>query len=597
MACRIEDYALIGDCRGAALVGKTGSIDWLCLPRFDSEACFAALLGDENNGFWKIAPIAPVTSVRRCYRDDSLTLETEMVTSEGTIVLVDFMPIADRAPDLVRIVTCTSGSVRMRSEFVLRCNYGLSVPWVQRTPSGIQAVAGPDSFRLTTRVPLHGENFRTLADFTVSEGQRIPFVLGWWPSNRTPPEAVDPEAALSANDVFWKRWAERGNISGPYATHIKRSLMTLKALTYAPTGGMVAAPTTSLPEQIGSVRNWDYRYCWIRDATFTLYALLNCGYHEEAQAFREWLLRAAAGMPSQLQILYGIGGERRLVESELDWLSGYEGSSPVRVGNAASSQIQLDVYGELLDSWFLSHETGLVHSDDSWRFHQTLCRHLATEWRNPDYGIWEIRGEPRPFTHSKVMCWVAFDRSVKAIERWGLPGPLARWRAIRDEIHAQVCATSWDDDLQSFVQYPGSKSLDASLLQMLQVGFLPPEDPRMIKTVEAIERNLVHDGLVRRYLTHPHLDGLPRGEGTFLACSFWLADALVLLGRIDDARALFERLVGLANDVGLLAEEYDPTSGRMLGNFPQALSHVALVNTALNLSRFEGPARHRQKQG
>lgn len=595
MACRIEDYALIGDCRGAALVGKTGSIDWLCLPRFDSEACFAALVGDENNGFWKIAPVAPVLRVRRCYRDDSLTLETEMTTREGTIVLVDFMPISDHMPDVVRIVTCTSGSVRMRSELELRCNYGLSVPWVQRIPSGIQAVVGPDSFRLATRVPLHGENFRTLADFTVSEGQRVPFVLDWWPSNRTPPAPIDPESALSANDAFWRRWAERGDIPGPYASHIKRSLMTLKALTYAPTGGMVAAPTTSLPEQIGSVRNWDYRYCWLRDATFTLYALLNCGYHEEAQAFREWLLRAAAGMPSQLQILYGIAGERRLVESELGWLAGYEDSRPVRVGNAAATQRQLDVYGELLDSWYLSHETGLVHSDDSWRLHRTLCRHLATDWRKPDYGIWEIRGEPRPFTHSKVMCWVAFDRSVKAIERWGLPGPLAAWRATRDEIHAHVCKTAWDDELQSFVQYPGSKSLDASLLLMLHVGFLPPEDPRMVKTVLAIERELVHGGLVRRYLTHPQLDGLPRGEGTFLACSFWLADAMVLLGRVDDARALFERLLGLANDVGLLAEEYDPVAGRMLGNFPQALSHVALVNTALNLSRFEGPARHRQK--
>lgn len=596
MASRIEDYALIGDCQSSALVSKDGSIDWLCLPRFDSDACFAALLGDEDNGFWRIAPVAPVTRVTRAYRDSSLTLETTMETEGGVITIIDFMPIGDPTPDLVRIVTCTRGEVAMHSELAIRCGYGLSVPWVQHVDGGIRAVSGPDCFRVVSPAPLKGENFRTTADFTIRAGERVPFVLGWWPSHACQKPPVDPEKALADNDAYWERWSMTCDMAGPYAAQVRRSLVTLKALTYAPTGGIVAAATTSLPEQIGSSRNWDYRYCWIRDATFTLYALVSCGYLEEARAFRDWLLRAAAGMPSQLQILYGIAGERRLVEVELDWLSGYEGSLPVRIGNAASVQLQLDVYGELVDSWWFSHRSGLDHDGDSWAFHRTLVRHLETAWKQPDYGIWEVRGEPRHFTHSKVMCWVAFDRAIKAVETLNLDGPVDAWRKARQEVHDFVCERSFNPAMNSFVQYPGSDDLDASLLQMVQVGFLPPDDPRIVGTVEAIQRHLTQNGLVQRYCTHPSLDGLPRGEGTFLACSFWLVDALVILGRIDEARTLFERLLTLTNDVGLLAEEYDPVGERMLGNFPQALSHVALVNSALNLSRARGPAHQRSHE-
>ncbi|AKV00784.1 Glucoamylase [Labilithrix luteola] len=588
MACRIEDYALIGDCQSSALVGKNGSIDWLCLPRFDSDACFAALLGDEENGFWKIAPTSAVASVRRRYRDGTLTLETEFTTDTGTVVIIDFMPISDPTPDLVRIVTCTKGCVNVESELAIRTGYGIDVPWVQHIEGGIRAIQGPDCFRLVAPVPMRGKNYRTYSTFTVREGERVPFVLGWWPSNTEQPPPIDAEEALMDNDAYWLRWSSRCRIAGPYAEPIQRSLLTLKALTYAPTGGIVAAATTSLPESLGGVRNWDYRYCWVRDATFTLYALVSAGYTDEALAFRNWMLRAAAGMPEQLQILYGIAGERRLVEVELRWLRGYENSQPVRIGNAASTQLQLDVYGELMDTWHLSLLSGLVHNADSWGLLRALVRHLEDVWRQPDFGIWEVRGEPRHFTHSKVMCWVAFDRAVQAIEQFGLDGPVDRWRAIRDEIHAWVCREAWDDQLGSFTQFPGSKEPDASLLLMLQVGFLPPTDPRMIGTVDAVERLLTHDGLVHRYVTKASVDGLPRGEGSFLACSFWLADALVLVGRVDDARALFERLVQLCNDVGLLSEEYDPIGKRMLGNFPQALSHVALVNTALYLSRYEG---------
>lgn len=584
MPSRIEDYALIGDCRGAALVSKEGSIDWFCVPRFDSDACFAALVGTEDNGFWRIAPVGRITQVRRAYRDDSLTLETELTTDEGTIVLIDFMPMTSRTPHLVRIVTCTSGRVRMHSEFVLRCNYGLSVPWVQRAEHGITAVAGPDSFRLTTPVELRGENFRTYADFTISEGERIPFVLGFWPSNLKPPRPVDPEESLLQNDEHWKRWSDKGKLGCLYEREVKRSLVTLKALTYAPTGGMVAATTTSLPEQLGGTRNWDYRYCWIRDSAYTISAFITCGYHDEARAFREWVLRAAAGMPSQLQIMYGVAGERRLVESELEWLSGYEGSTPVRVGNAASTQLQLDVYGEILVVWYFAQAAGLAPSGEMWTFHRTLCRHLQDAWKNPDFGIWEIRGQPRHFTHSKVMCWFAFECAVKAAQQWNLPGPVDEWRRTRDEIHAYICEHAWDEELGAFVQYPGTKALDASLLQMVVVNFLPADDPRIVQTVKAIERSLTHHGLVQRYLTRPELDGLPHGEGTFLACSFWLAAALFLTGRADEAHALFQRLLALSNDVGLFSEEYDPVARRMLGNFPQALSHVALVHTAFLLS-------------
>ena len=595
MASRIEDYALLGDCQGAALVSLGGSIDWLCLPRFDSDACFAALLGTEENGFWRIAPATPIRSVRRAYRPGSLTLETEITTDEGTVVLVEFMAVGEPTADIVRIVVGKSGAVPMRMELAIRCGYGTIVPWVQRIPNGIQAIAGPDLFRLTTPVPLHGEGMRTVCDFTVSAGERVPFVFDWFPSHLVPHAPVIPDEAFERCETFWREWTARAKVSGPYREIVMRSLITLKALTYEPTGGIVAAATTSLPEWIGSVRNWDYRCCWVRDATFTLYALINAGFNEEARAWRDWLLRAAAGAPSQLQIVYGIAGERRLVELELTWLSGYEGSYPVRIGNKAAEQVQLDVYGELLDTLYLAAESGLVNTDEGWELQRALVRHLETVWMLPDSGIWEVRGPPRNFTHSKVMCWVAFDRAVKAMERWNVEGPLDRWRDIRDQIHADICTNGFDASINSFVQHYGAKVPDASLLVMPMVGFLPPSDPRMIGTIEAVERHLMNDGLVMRYVPEPTVDGLPAAEGAFLACSFWLADALVLIGRRDDARVLFERLIALTNDLGLLSEEYDPVAKRMLGNFPQALSHVALVNTALNLSRAEGPALHREK--
>jgi len=593
--CKIEDYALLGDCQSAALVGMDGSIDWLCLPRFDSDACFAALVGTEDNGFWKIAPTSEVRATRRAYRDGTLILETEMETATGTIVVVDFMAIGEPTPDLVRIIVGKSGEVPVRSEIALRFGYGLVVPWVQRAEGGIQAIAGPDRVRLTTTAELHGEGFRTRSEMIVRAGDRIPFVLGWSPSHLDLPSVVDPENALVECEAFWREWISRCKVEGPYVSLVRRSLLTLKALTYQPTGGIVAAPTTSLPEEIGGVRNWDYRYCWLRDATFTLYSLISAGYTDEACAWRNWLLRAVAGAPSQMQILYGIAGERRHVETTLEWLPGYEGSKPVRIGNAAAGQLQLDVYGEVADAIHLAHFAGLNHTTDGWLLQRALLRHLETAWREPDQGIWEMRGPPRHFTHSKVMCWVAFDRAVKAIEQWGYEGDVERYRATRDAIHAEVCQHGFDAELGSFVQSYGERALDASLLLLPIVGFLPPEDPRIVGTVRAIEKYLVSDRLVARYVTHPGVDGLPAGEGAFLACSFWLVDALVLLGRREEAQAHFERLVGYANDVGLLAEELDPRTGRMLGNFPQALSHVALVNSAVNLSRALGPARHRQQ--
>lgn len=594
MPCLIDDYALIGDCRTAALVGRDGSIDWLCFPRFDADACFAALLGTEENGFWKIGPSAQVTRIRRAYRQGTLTLETEMTTDEGSIVIVDFMAVGERNPAVVRIVVGTAGKVHVRSELALRFGMGKLVPWVQRAEAGIQAVAGPDLVRLVSPVRHRGEKLRSVADVVVCEGDRVPFVLSWAPSHEGLPPLVDAETALAHCDAVWRGWSSRCCDRGPYADQVSRSLITLKALTYAPTGGIVAAPTTSLPEEIGGVRNWDYRYCWVRDATYTLYAFISAGYTDEARAWRDWLLRAAAGSPSQLQILYGIAGERRLPELEADWLPGYEGSRPVRIGNAAAEQTQLDVYGELMDTLHLSHKSGLDPTDAGWNLQRALVRHLETEWRKPDHGIWEVRGPKRHFVHSKVMCWVAFDRAVKSIERWNLEGPLEEWRRIRDEIHREVCEQGFDRELRSFVQYYGSKEPDASLLQLPIVGFLAPEDPRVVGTVRFIEKTLMRDGLVERYVTRPGIDGLPEGEGAFLACSFWYVDALVLLGRYEEARAHFERLLALTNDVGLLAEEYDTRERRMVGNFPQALSHVALVNSALNLSRALGPARDRR---
>ena len=593
MATRIEDYALLGDCQGAGLVSLEGSIDWLCLPRFDSDACFAALLGDHENGFWKIAPVSPVRHVRRAYRPGSLTLETELTTDEGTVVLVDFMAIGEPTADLVRIVVGKAGAVPMRMELAIRSGYGRVVPWVQKIPDGIQAVAGPDLFRLTTPAELHGEDLRTVAEFTVGAGERMPFVFDWFPSHLVPPPPVDPDVAYARCEEFWREWSSRSRVEGPYAALIMRSLVTLKALIYEPTGGIVAAPTTSLPEWLGSVRNWDYRYCWVRDATFTLYSLLSAGYVDEARAWRDWLLRAAAGAPSQLQILYGIAGERRLVEVELNWLCGYENSAPVRIGNMAAEQRQLDVYGELIDTLYVAAEAGLPNSEAGWALQRSLVRHLETVWMLPDSGIWEVRGPTRHFTHSKIMCWVAFDRAVKAIEKFGVSGPVEHWREVRDQIHAEICEKGFEPSINSFVQHYGAKEPDASLLVMPILGFLPPDDPRIVGTVEAVQRMLMKDGLVLRYLPEPSVDGLPPAEGAFLACTFWLADALVVLGRTDEARAIFEHLVSLTNDLGLLSEEYDPVAKRMLGNFPQALSHVALVNTAMNLTRAVGPALHR----
>ncbi len=592
---RIEDYALIGDCQTAALVGRDGSIDWLCFPRFDSGACFAALLGNADHGRWRIAPEQPVLSVRRRYRDGTLVLETEFETDAGTVALIDFMPLRGNAPDVVRIVEGRRGEVRMAMELVMRFDYGSVVPWVRRTSTGLHAVAGPDALSFDTAIEIVNEDLTTTARFTVAAGERVPFVLTWHASHLRPPPCPDPLHSLDATEHWWRSWSRRCTYEGRWREQVLRSLITLKALTYAPTGGIVAAPTTSLPEHIGGVRNWDYRYCWLRDATLSLYALLMAGYVDEAKAWRQWLLRAAAGMPEQMRIMYGIAGERRLPELELGWLPGYEGSAPVRIGNGASSQLQLDVFGEVVDAMHLAHRNGLPPDDDATRVTATLLRYLESAWRLPDEGIWEVRGPRRHFTHSKVMAWVAFDRMVKEIEAGHRDGPLDRWRAVRDEIHAEVCAKGFDAQRNAFVQYYGSNHLDAALLMIPLVGFLPASDPRVRGTVAAIEANLLRDGFVHRYATQPEVDGLPRGEGAFLPCSFWLVDNLVLLGRRDEACALFDELLAVANDVGLLAEEYDPVARRLLGNVPQAFSHVGLVNSAMNLTRTDGPATDRPR--
>ncbi|HTZ07304.1 MAG TPA: glycoside hydrolase family 15 protein [Gaiellaceae bacterium] len=581
---RIEDYALLGDLHTAALVERGGSIDWLCFPRFDSGACFAALLGDDDNGRWLLAPVDGGRSTRR-YLHETLVLETTWTTDGGSVRVLDFMPPRGEAPDVVRIVEGLEGRVSMRSELVIRFDYGRIVPWVRHLGGARVAVGGPDA--LCFRTPAHtlGEDMRTVSEFVVDEGERVPFVLTWFPSHRETPEAIDPEQALAETEGFWREWNARRPISMPdeWAEIVRRSLMVLKALTYAPTGGIVAAPTTSLPERIGGVRNWDYRYCWLRDATLTLLALLNAGHVDEAESWRDWLLRAVAGDPADLQIMYGVAGERRLTELELPWLAGYEGSAPVRVGNAASEQLQLDVYGELMDAMYQARAHDIGKDRHAWELQTTVLAHLAETWREPDEGIWEIRGERRHFVHSKVMAWVAFDRAVRSVEAQGFDGPVDDWRAARDAIHEEVCANGFDEELGSFTQSYGSKELDASLLQIPLVGFLPGSDPRVRGTVEAIERELVVDGLVRRYLPHTDVDGLPPGEGVFLPCSFWLVDCLELLGRHDDAHALLDRLLALANDVGLLSEEYDSTEGRLLGNFPQAFTHLALVNSVFNV--------------
>jgi GH15 family glucan-1,4-alpha-glucosidase len=596
MPSRIEDYAIIADCQSVALVAKNGSLDWLCLPRFDSDACFAALLGTPDNGCWKIAPEGEVRAVRRRYRPGTLVLETEFETAEGAVTLVDLMPISGQGTDVVRIVVGQRGRVAMRMDLVIRFGYGAIVPWVRAIDGGIEAVAGPDALRLVTPVETHGEGLSTVARFLVGAGERAPFVLTWSPSHLPDPGHADAEQELADSEAGWRAWSDRCTVTGPYREVVQRSLITLKALTYQPTGGIVAAPTTSLPEQLGGVRNWDYRICWLRDATFTLYSLMSAGYSEEARDWTRWLLRAVAGDPSQLQILYGIAGERRLPEIELDWLPGYEGSRPVRIGNAASRQLQLDVFGELMDALHLSRRVGLAPTEAGWELQQTLMDHLEKIWDQPDEGIWEVRGPRRHFTHSKVMAWLAFDRAVKGVEQFGLQGPLERWRAVRERIHQSVCRDGFDAALGSFVQFYGSKELDASLLMLPLVGFLPPTDPRMLGTVRAIEQSLLRDGFVARYATHSAVDGLPPGEGAFLACSFWLADNYALQGRVEEATAMFERLCGLANDVGLLSEEYDPATRRLVGNFPQAFTHVSLINTALNLTAPQGPAEHRKEQ-
>lgn len=594
MPLPIEDYALIGDCESAALVGRDGSIDWLCWPRFDSDACFAALLGDPSNGRWLIAPRVAHGRPTRRYHRNTLILETRFETDEGSARLIDFMPLRDASSNLVRIVVGESGTVRFRSELIIRFGYGKTVPWVSRlSGGGLSAISGPDMLVLDTPVETHGEGFRTISDFTVREGEQIPFVLSYGPSHMAPPSPVNWRWAFDRTERHWTQWAGQCSATGPWEEPVTRSLITLKALTYAPTGGIVAAPTTSLPEQIGGARNWDYRFCWLRDATLTLLALMDSSYFDEAASWRDWLVRAAAGSPDQMQIMYGIAGEHRLTEWEVPWLAGYEKSRPVRIGNAAHRQLQLDVYGEVMDALHQARRGGLPPNPFGWELQRALLNHLETLWREPDEGIWEVRGDRQHFTYSKVMAWVAFDRMIKSAQEFNLPGDIERWGRIRAEIHADVCARGFNPDKGCFVQSYGSTLLDASLLLLPVVGFLPANDPRMCATVAAIERELMVDGFVRRYDTRKTDDGLPPGEGAFLACSFWLADEYVLQGRMDEAQALFEQLLSLRNDVGLLSEEYDLRSRRLVGNFPQAFSHVALVNTAANLSRVIKPAEQR----
>nr|WP_329155435.1 MULTISPECIES: glycoside hydrolase family 15 protein [unclassified Streptomyces] len=594
MAGRIEDYALIGDMQTAALVCRDGTVDWLCLPRFDSPAVFAGLLGTEEHGFWRMGPVngpggRPVPADRRRYRGDSLVLESEWDTPRGTVRVIDFMPPRDGAPQLIRIVEGVSGRVPMRSELRMRFSYGWVVPWVHKVDSRTVAVAGPDSVWLDTEAETYGKNLTTFSDFTVSPGERIAFTISWEPSHKKPPAVADPEGSLEATEEFWREWVEHCTYHGPYRDAVVRSLITLKALTYAPTGGIVAAPTTSLPECLGGVRNWDYRFTWLRDAAITLSSLLRTGYREEARAWREWLLRAVAGDPENLQIMYGIAGERELGENELNWLPGYENSRPVRVGNGAAGQLQLDVYGEVTEALHLAHMTGLARNDYASLLQLKLIQWVEKHWDEPDEGIWEVRGPRRHFVHSKVMTWVAVDRTVKLIESGDVDGPLERWRDLRETIHRDVCENGYDKERNTFTQSYGSQELDASLLLIPQMGFLPPDDKRVIGTIEAIQRELsTPDGFVLRYPTSGAddlgVDGLEGEEGAFLACSFWLADDLAMIGRVDEARKLFEKLLSLRNDLGLLAEEWDPKAQRQVGNFPQAFSHVPLIDTALRLT-------------
>lgn len=581
----IEDYAMIGDCHTAALVSRQGSIDWLCFPHFDCGACFAALLGSQEHGYWSIAPADSTRNIRRRYRGDTLILETEFETESGTVLLIDCMSPRDEVPQVVRMAVGTRGQVRMHMELVIRFDYGSVVPWVRKTERGISATAGPDKLMLSTEVPLRGEGFKTLADFTIREGQQVSFDLAWSPSHLPESSPLDQVQAIQETEAWWKEWSAHCSYQGKWRDAVMRSLIVLKALTFLPTGGIVAAPTTSLPEMVGGVRNWDYRFCWVRDATLTLYSMVNAGYLDEARDWREWLLRTVAGSPSDLNIVYGLHGERRLTELELGWLPGYEGSAPVRTGNAAYQQFQLDIFGELINTLFQCRQAGLEPRDGGEGVALALLEFLEGAWDKPDEGIWEMRGPRRHFVHSKVMAWVALDRAVRSVEKGWIRADAKRWRGLRDEIHEQVCQLGFDSELNSFVQFYGSRHLDASLLMIPLVGFLPADDPRMLGTVKAIEANLIQNDFVGRYTLDPAVDGLPHGEGEFLACSFWLADNYILQGRRADAERLFERLLAIRNDVGLLSEQYDPVEKRLLGNFPQAFSHVGLVNTAFNLMR------------
>lgn len=599
MSQRIEDYALIGDCETAALVGRNGSIDWLCWPAFDSDACFAAILGTHKNGRWLIAPGGDVTATSRRYLGDTLILETRFETKSGTVALIDFMPPRGKASDIVRLVRGVSGTVKMRMELVIRFGFGADIPWVRRIDHSLLAICGQDMTVLRTPVETRGEDLTTVSDFEVKAGETVPFVLTYGPSHLDPPAPIDPEIALRETEEFWKEWRSHCSRDGDYHDLIVRSLITLKALTFGPTGGIVAAPTTSLPEKLGGSRNWDYRFCWLRDATFTLLALMNSGYTEEASAWHNWLLRAAAGSPSNMQIMYGIWGQRRLLEWDAGWLDGYEGAKPVRVGNAAHAQLQLDVYGELIDAFHQSRMAELKLDEESWALECNVLQHLADVWDQPDHGIWERRGQPRHYVFSKVMTWVAFDRGIKSAETFGFKAPLLHWHTLREAIHRDVCNNGFDADENTFVESYGSKLLDASVLLLPAVGFLPPSDPRIRGTIAAVETCLMRDGFVLRHDPREVPAGQPPLEGAFLACSLWLADAHVLSGDLDKAQALFDRVAGIANDVGLLAEEYDSVARRQTGNFPQALTHIALVNTAHNLSvarqESEKPAVQRSK--
>lgn len=592
---RVEDYAVIGDTHTVALVSSDGSIDWLCLPQFDSGACFANLLGSPSNGRWQLAPTASSAKSTRRYRENTLILETDFETAGGAVRVVDCMPLRDDNPDVIRIVEGLAGTVTMRSELLIRYDYGRILPWVRSVDGRLRAVAGADALVLESPIKHRGEHLSSVAEFQVSAGERVPFVLTWHPSYAPAPPSPEAFRAVEETAAWWRSWVARCTDQGEYRELIARSLITLKALTFAPSGAIVAAGTCSLPEALGGTRNWDYRYCWIRDATFTLYAFLHGGYVGEAKAFEEWLLRAVAGDPSELQVMYGILGKRRLHEWTADWLSGYEGSKPVRIGNAAAEQLQLDVYGELIDALHQARKAGLHAEDAVWALEKQILSWLENNWRREDSGLWEVRGKPHNFTHSKVMSWVAFDRAVKAVEDFGLAGPVEDWRKLRDEIHRDVCKHAWNSELGSFTQYYGSTNVDASLLLLPIVGFLPATDERMLGTLRRIEQELVKNGFVLRYDADAEPDGLPGQEGAFLACSFWLVDVYVLCGRMADARALFRRLVSVSNGLGLLSEEYDSVRARLVGNFPQAFSHVALVNSARNLTSPTPPVNERSR--